>query len=113
MIDDGSKQNLLRHADVVVTNAIEDLSSSQVISSEIRDEETKKDDYVIPDVLEDNKEDSSSASLPRIWSRTLRVKVTANNGVVKLDVGVPVTNSYSFMNYFSSKIEENELIGIT
>lgn len=66
------------------------LSSKEFVSPEILEEDTTKGDYVIPYVIEDNKEDGSSGALPKIWSRTLRVKITANNGVVKLDVRIPV-----------------------
>lgn len=43
-----------------------------------------KIESVIPYVLEDSTENYSG-----IWSRTLRVKITANTGVVKLDVRIP------------------------
>lgn len=46
-------------------------------------------DLVIPYVLEDSKDGGSTGSSSKIWSRTLRVKVTSNNGVVKLDVRIP------------------------
>ncbi|KAI5068817.1 hypothetical protein GOP47_0017162 [Adiantum capillus-veneris] len=51
-------------------------------------------DLVIPYVLEESKDEHFSGSSSKIWSCTLRVKkVTANNGVVKLDVRIPVMHT--------------------
>ncbi|MCO5605540.1 hypothetical protein L7F22_059723 [Adiantum nelumboides] len=50
--------------------------------------ESPEVDVVVPYMLEESKDERFTGS-SRIWSRTLRVKVTANNGVVKLDVRIP------------------------
>lgn len=44
---------------------------------------------VVPYVVEGSETNSSTDFPPGIWSRTLRVKITSNTGMVKLDVRIP------------------------
>lgn len=90
--EDDSKQETRVNGDEA-TKPAEVFPSKEVLSSsETGDEPALQNpevEYVIPYVLEESKEDDSTGSPSKIWSRTLRVKVTANNGVVKLDVRIP------------------------
>eukprot|EP00250_Pteridium_aquilinum_P034913 c8308_g1_i1 orf=173-1756(+) len=89
--DDSLKQEIHANGDKAST-PLKNSSSIDVSSQPETDEgpalQNPEAELVIPYVLEDSK-DGDSTSSSKIWSRTLRVKVTANSGVVKLDVRIP------------------------
>ena len=58
-------------------------------------------EVITPDVYNNSGADGSRDLFSGIWARTLRVKITGNDGFEKLDVRIPVSHSilYGFLCY--------------
>lgn len=53
-------------------------------------------EVITPDVYNNYGADSSRDPFSRIWSRTLRVKITGRDGFEKLDIRIPVSHHARF-----------------
>lgn len=55
--------------------------------------ESRKDgNSSVADVVESLRPRSMRSSFAGMWSRTLRVKITDKDGIVKLDISIPVSH---------------------
>lgn len=54
-------------------------------------------EVITPDVYNNYGADGSRDPFSRIWSRTLRIKITGRDGFEKLDVRIPVSYLFSFI----------------
>lgn len=59
-------------------------------------------EVVIPEVYSNPGADDSRGAFGNLWSRTLRIKITGNDGSEKLDVRIPVSQMLVDLSSISS-----------